>query len=43
MRLPEAEEREKDTGEIFKTVIKISQRSTNGVEQVDIHMQEKRI
>ena len=40
MRLPEAEEREKDTGEIFKTVIKISQRSTNGVEQMNSYMEK---
>lgn len=32
MRLPKGKDREKDTEEIFKTVIKISQRSTNGVE-----------
>lgn len=41
MRLPEGEEREKDTGEIFKTVIKISQRSTNGVEQMNSYMEKK--
>ena len=43
MRPPEGEQRQKGTEEMFKTVRKISQRSTNGVEQLNIYIGKKLI